>query len=176
MNEAIKKINESISDYLGSRTVSSCIFGLSEAINYDSGGNVVPAIVDVTGELYTNLFDDEFQVGIYHKLNSKEYSTDASNGYGDARKVGETASMSLICYGKRDAVDCYDLERTIVDLINGVSYTDRARRVGCEVTGSLFNRQQVFSAEYSGLPMFLQPNVFIFRITYKISTAQRKCN
>lgn len=127
----------------------------------------IPAIVNNAGECI-NVFGecDLHDVVIYHRLMSKSY--EAKSGYGSRPAYNEVCEMSLIVYGKRQAVNQYNLEKDICRAI--IDATDRS------IGSTDFNAIQVFATEYAGMPFILNPDYFLFKTNYRITSTLNKCN
>lgn len=168
--EQIKQINDIVSEWLESKGVKFSAKLLAEPVMLADGDQLIPAIIDQSGEVNTNIFDDRYSVGLYHKMTGKEYASSTSGGYGDSKSVVETKTMSVIVYGVRSKIDAYELEEKIVSAINSL----KGKAYGI-VKSSLWDRNQVFAGEFNGVKFFLKPNIFLFKINYTITTSHRVC-
>lgn len=168
MKSTIHSINKSITNLIGRGNI--LMHDVAEAVIIrESEDKILPAIVCEDGECDVNLFDDRFDVGLYHKLNGITYNHLA--GWGDESQLKSVHDMSLIVYGKRDFISPYHMEKIIGEAIGGASVGN----VDCTTISADFNRLQVFATEFSGYPFFLQPNVFLFKINYRITINQERC-
>lgn len=171
METKIQKINEalqaSIIALIG-YNATSMLYGLAEPvlIRDTDAEQTLPAIVKCDGECI-NVFKecDVHDVTLYHRLQSKSYTAKA--GYGGRITYDEVCEMSLIVYGFRKAVNPYELEKTLCKAI----IEDSARSIG----STDFNAIQVFATEYSGMPFILNPDFFLFKINYRITSTLNRC-
>ena len=173
METIVKQINDSIAEWLSEKGITPNAQLLAEPILIAdrNGDKLVPAIVDQYGEVNSNIFDDRFPIGFYHKLTGKDYSSDTSRGYGSSKSVVETANMSLVVYGLRSKIHGQEVEQKIVDVINAI----KGKHIGT-IKSISWDRNQVFAGEFSGIQFFLKPNIFLFKINYTISTTHRVCD
>lgn len=161
MNRIINKINIAITDSLKKGDI--LVHGLAEAVLIrESEEKILPAIVCENGECDVNLFDDRFDCGFYHKLNGITYNEVA--GWGDDVRKQSVHDMSIVVYGKRSTFNPYIVEKAVCDAIGKTSKGD----IICLPISADFNRLQVFATEFSGYPFFLQPDVFLFKVNYRI--------
>lgn len=160
----IYRINKAIEDSLSELKVNA--LGIAEPIVIRDGNDVeIPAIILSDGECLSVL-DDDSDVCCYHKITKKTYSTDNKGGYGDSKKVSSESDMSLVIYGFRTKITPYDAEQMITKAIMGL----------CTVTSVDFNRNTLFYQEYSGIRFFLQPDVFLIKINYKLKEKLNSCS
>jgi len=169
----VEKINESIAASTGLNEKAMQLFGLADpVILRDKNGDATfPVIIDADGECHDVLLDDAFDMSLFHRLNKKTYTTDRIKGYGDDPKRVCVHDMSLFVSGKRHAIDVYRLEHLCVAAIEGAG----ARNATTEVTETDFNRIRVFVNEYTGIQFPLQPDIFLFKINYKLTRVQTPC-
>lgn len=168
MNRTIDTINIAIANALAKGHI--LVHGVAEAVLIrESEEKILPAIVCADGECDVNLFDDRFDAGFYHKLNGIGYSEVA--GWGDEIRKQSVHDMSMIVYGKRSCISPYAMEKVVCDAIGKATKGD----VVCLPISSDFNRLQVFATEFSGYPFFLQPNVFLFKVNYRITINPNNC-
>ena len=179
MEQIINAINEAASAFLDCQGIRSNAHGIAEpAIINEANGEeqIRPAIIDEYGEIDCDLFDDRYPVSFYHRLNGKIYTGATNGGYGDTIAYTEESDMSMLVYGVRSVIPACQLEENITHTIQSLQYKQGGTSAYCVVKSVSFDRKQVFLGEYSGIPFFLQPNIFLFRINYKIITARRTSN
>lgn len=171
----VEEINAIIAATTGLNEESMQLFGLADpVIVRDMGGETqIPVIIDADGECHDVLLDDNFDMSLFHRLNKKTYTTITSEGFGNDPKRVCVHDMSLFVSGKRSAIDMYRLEHLCVDAIEKVCAGKK--RVKTEAVDTDFNRIRVFAAEYSGLPFPLQPDIFLFKVNYKLTREQSPC-
>lgn len=168
MNRIINEINIAITKALDKGDI--LVHGLSEAVLIrESEDKILPAIISENGECDVNLFDDRFDCGFYHKLNAVAYNEVA--GWGDSMGRQEVCDMSIIVYGKRSTFSQYMIEKAVCKAIDEATKGD----IICLPISSDFNRLQVFATEFSGYPFFLQPDVFLFKVNYRITINPINC-
>lgn len=167
MNTTISKINNAIAEAVEGDLL---IHGLSEAVLIrESEEKILPAIISAEGECDADLFNDRYDAGFYHKLNGITYNEVA--GWGDYVGKQVVHEMELIVYGKRSAISPYEMEKKVCAAISNATEGD----IICLPLSSDFNRLQVFATEFSGYPFFLQPNVFLFKVNYRITNNPINC-
>lgn len=172
MNNIISNINAQIE--VAAMLGNMALYGVADPIVIrDENDSIFPVIIDNDGECRDVLFDDSKDVSIYHRLNTKTYGTVSTAGYGDIPQRSVVYEMAMIVCGRRDKINVYDMERACVF---GIENTSNAKqRIKCEVITSNFHRPQVFASEYTGVQFPIQPNIFLFKINYKITRTQSPC-
>lgn len=174
MIELVNIINGSIAQQTGLNEGSMNLFGIAEpVIIRDVEDTLIPVVIDPDGECHDVLLDDAFDVSLYHRLNTKSYTTMRNDGYGGEPKRFCVYDMTMYVSGKRRAIDLYRLERICVAAIEGAC--KGSRNASSEAVQTDFNRIRVFSSEYSGLSFPMQPDVFLFKISYKLTRVQSPC-
>ncbi len=179
MELIVKAINDATTAFVESKNLQANVHNIAEPIIIDEVGGVEqvrPAVVDESGEVDSNLFNDRYPVGFYHKLLGKQFVGATNKGYGDNIAYTEESNMSMIVFGVRSMIYANELEENIVRSIQELRYRKSATTAYCVVQNISYDRRQIFSSEYTGVPFFLQPNIFLFRINYKIITAHKSCN
>ena len=177
LEQAVGAINSRMEQSLNS---SPCLegaqlFGLAEPIlrRNEEGEEVFPAIIHPNGEDTYIQLDDDYPIGLYHRLISRTYQS--KKGYGDALSYYAVDEILAICWGFRKYVDPYKLEHLLFSAL-----PDEAKRVV-----SNFDRFSVFNGEFSGVPFFFPESCFLFshryRIQYEVSagcinTEENICN
>jgi len=142
---------------------SKLLYGIAEPVLTRDTENEItlPAIVDEQGECY-DVFNhvDENDIVLYHKLNGISYNkTDA--GYGSKVAYAKEADMSLVVYGRR-AIGRDSVERALCAKLSVTR--------GISLNNTEFGAVQIMATEYAGLPYFLNPDYFIFRINYRVTS------
>lgn len=171
----VEEINAIIAATTGLHEESMQLFGLADpVILRDKNGDATfPVIIDADGECHDVLLDDNFDMSLFHRLNKKTYTTMPSEGFGNDPKRVCVHDMSLFVSGKRSAIDMYRLEHLCVDAIEKVC--TGKKRAKTEVTETDFNRIRVFVNEYTGIQFPLQPDIFLFKLNYKLTREQSPC-
>ena len=175
MNEIVSTINEKIGNEAGLDNVT--LFGVAEPVVRREGDYmdvVIPVIIKPDGECMDVLHDDIRDITSYHRLKQKSYTTIMSKGFGNDPQRAVVYDMSLVVYGKRSAIDFMRLERICVRAIEDVAMRDKS--VQTEVTTTNFNRIEVWQSEYAGLPFPIEPDIFLFKINYKLTRVQSPCH
>lgn len=168
MNRTINNINASIAEALAEKSL--LVHGLAEAVLIrESEEKILPAIISAEGECDVNLFDDMYDAGFYHTLSGITYNEVA--GWGDVVLEQAVHDMAVVVYGKRSQISPYDMEKIVCDSIRNATAGD----IICLPISSDFNRLQVFATEFSGYPFFLQPDVFLFKVNYRITINPINC-
>lgn len=165
MKEYIQSINASISNRLP-KHLEVDVFELAEPILIrDEEDRMLPCIRNgYTGDCAHVLDEaDGFDLVIYHKLNGKTFIRRAASGYGDRPEVTCVCDLSLLVFGKSAKADMYDIETQLEELLS--------MQKDVELQSADFNSVQVWGAEYTGVPYYLDPQFFLFRINYRLSTS-----
>lgn len=170
----VKEIVDNINYQLKTsfENISSLVSGIAEPIIIREDGDVnveskdiyQPAIICNDGECHNVFIDDDYSLGIYHKLNAKTYETLTNKGYGDGLRNICTADLSLICWGFKNSVCAEDLENLIISKFPK----------DVKIVSTDFDRKRVFSSEFQGINFFLPPDVFLFSIKYKVQFEIKK--
>lgn len=168
---AIQRLNDDIraafdNAYRGEKLT---LFGLAEPVLVrDSESETTsPAIVNVKGEchvVYSAL--DYSDVTIYSRLQNIAYEDDPTTSFGSRKGYKQSADVSIVVLGKRK-LGIYNLERLLADAISA-----SGERV---LSSSDFNAVQVWSSEFPGVPYFINPDYFIFKINFRINTSTARC-
>lgn len=173
MEKTIEQINKAVAarviEEFGKTDV--CVFGLAEPVlvrDHESD-TTSPAIVCSDGEcrvVYDAL--DSSIVTIYGRLQSISYERGTTSAYGNSQGYDQVADASLIAIGRR-TINSYRMERVICDVLGSVK--------GCQLASADFNAVQVWASEFPGVPYFINPDYFLFKINYKLSTSTGiRCN
>ena len=146
-------------------------FGLAEPVVRRTNDDAIfPVIIGADCECTDVFVDDDFPIGIYHRLLSKQYSpTDKKMQYGDDYIQIAIVEMILICWALRDKINASadNLERLIYSC-----FPNDAKAVS-----SNFDRRNVFAGEFSGIPFNLPEDVMLFSMKYKFAypATTREC-
>ena len=172
MNEVVSNINALIE--AAAKLGNIALYGVADPIVIrDDSESIYPVIINNEGECHDVLFDDSKDLSLYHRLQSKSYNTTVVAGYGDDPQRSVVYDMSMIVCGKRSSINTYEMEQLCVSAIEGA--TNAKYRVKCEAVNTNFNRMQVFISEYTGVQFPIQPNIFLFKISYKITRVKSPC-
>lgn len=165
MEQFVEQLNNTLASVLdGFKTCKAkTLYGIAEPVLTRDTENEItlPAIVDELGECY-DVFGhvDENDIVLYHKLNSISYSGSEAS-YGSRTTYRKEADMSLVVYGRRtmgrDAV-----EKALCAKLSGTK--------GVSLNNTEFGAVQILATEYAGLPYFLNPDYFLFRINYRVTS------
>ena len=175
MNGIIADINEGIATRSALDHIA--LYGIADPVivrDDEDGDNLFPVVIDADGECHDVLFDDANDVSAFHRLNTKTYQTMRVSGFGDDPQRVVTYDMSLYVSGRRSAIDQYRLEHLCVAAIENAANGEK--RTSTDVVSTNFNRVQVFQSEYTGLQFPIQPNIFLFKINYKLTRIQSVCH
>ena len=164
ISSKIAEINGRIEAQLEAAGIGSLrLFGIAEPIVRRSDDDeIFPVIVGNDGECEEVFTDDDYAVGIYHKLLGKSY--ERTGGFGDEKQDALTYSIELVCWAQRGVMDADRLETLICG----------ALPQWAQPIASSFNRREVFAGEFAGIGFFLPENVILWGMKYKIKTAQRR--
>lgn len=161
MEKVIWKINNDICD-LVKKDVKA--YGLAESVAIRSEEEITfPALILDSGECINVYAEtDMHDITLYHRLNSIAYQDYDGASMGDRRGYTGVADMSLVIFGKRSAINQYDMERIANAAITKHSANTIAR--------SEFNSLQIFATEYMGVNYMMNPEYYLFRINYSITS------
>lgn len=168
MHKLIDSINATIASVF-KNTSDVQIFGLAESVaaRDKSGERVVPAIVFPDGECYDVYgLADIHKATIYHRLQNSQFNSTTS--FGSFKSYEKVSDISLIVFGERK---CYD-QFVLADSISAAI----GKRSDVTLLSVNHNLLQVFSDEYNGLSCFLNPDYFLFRINYRLTSAFDRCS
>jgi hypothetical protein len=162
MEKAIAKINNSICSLISHLDVKA--YGMAESVAIrGEEEKTFPALILDNGECINVYAEtDEHDITLYHRLNSISYQENENAARGDSRGYTSVASMSVVFFGKRKAINQYKLEQ----IANAAITKDNTN----VISGSEFNALQVFASEYMGTTFFIDPEYYLFRINYSITS------
>lgn len=168
MRTFIEKVNNTIVTRLDGVKVNAMGIADPVVISEKDSSVVVPAVISGEDICTSVFFDDVNEIVTYHRVLSKQYAS--AKGFGDDTTNNEVFNNCLIVAGKRP-LDQYD-----IDAICAQSLRDNADKyTKVEVTQSIFDRQSIFNSEYSGVEFPLQPNIFLIKISYKLTRMYSPC-
>lgn len=168
MENFIEKVNATLSEKLSFCDVQ--IHGIAEPLVLSVEESAVLPVINVGGECHSVIHDDVKSVTSYHRLVAKSYEV-TPNGFGDSRAIKEIYNFNLVVIGSREEFDQYEMEtmcsRTLIESADKYNVVAIAQ--------SIFDAQSVFLSEYSGVQYPLPPNLFCFKISYKLTRTQSPC-
>jgi len=163
ITQIVTKINQLIAEKMEKHPCLSgfCTFGLSETITRRySEDEIFPAVVNTDGESMDVFADDDFPLGIYHRLLSKQYAqTNKKERFGDDYVQLIIADLILVCWAFREKTGA------TADELETLIYSSMPEHVS--MTSSNFDRRSVFSGEFSGIPFNVPEDVMLFSMKYK---------
>lgn len=167
MHTIIQSVNEALNSIFSERADVQ-FYGLAESVaaRDKNGEKVVPAIILPDGECYDVYgLADMKDATFYHRLQNSQFSQVQS--FGSAKDYAKVSDVSLIVFGKRKVYDQYVLADTVCSTLGSL------RNITLQSVDH--NLLQVFASEYSGLSCFLDPDYFLFRINYRITSTFDRC-
>lgn len=167
MHSVIQSINE-VLDGIFKPGAKVHFYGLAESVaaRDSKGEKVVPAIVLPDGECFDVYgLADMKDATFYHRLQSSQFGSVQS--FGSTKDYEKTSDVSLIVFGKRQVYDQFVLADTVCAALGKIK--------NVTLQGVDYNLLQVFATEYSGLSCFLNPDYFLFRINYRITSTFNRC-
>lgn len=167
MHDDIQSVNNAILNIF-KKGADVQLYGLAESVAARSkdGEKVIPAIIFPNGECYDVYgLADEKDATFYHRLQSVQYEQKQS--YGSVKSYDKACDVSLIIFGKRKVYDQFVLADSVCSVLGGMH--------NVTLQGVDHNMLQVFASEYSGLSFFLDPDYFLFRINYRITSTYDRC-
>jgi hypothetical protein len=173
IKDAVNRIDEAIKSKMQALDClsSSVFFGVAEPVVrlVDEDEEWFPVVIDNAGEDRYVFVDDDYPLGIYHRIVDKTYVPAPKSTYGEAQALSVQANMKLVCWGLRDRV------MTTSDRIESFVYASLPE-VATPVRSS-FDRFLVFSNEFRGVRFFLPEVAFLFSIDYflRYAPVKREC-
>jgi hypothetical protein len=172
MNGIIDSINARIMDAtecLFGAGISVITFGLAKPIQIaeETMDTSIPAIIDNSGECHYVFTDDNYGMGCYHRLISRNYSRGKESG--NYRDDIETDEILLVCWGLSHILNMQaeEVERKIIIPSIPAKY---------DLVASNFDAKSVLNGEFRNINYLNKPEEFIFSVKYKVSLAfQRRC-
>jgi hypothetical protein len=145
-------------------------FGIAEPIvrSADSSEEWFPVVIDKSGEDRYVFIDDNFSIGIYHRIVDRVYIP-VLNSYGDSPTLTVQTDMKLVCWGLINET------LTNADQVERLIYSSLPAEI--TPTRSTFDRALVFGTEFRGIDFFVPEVAFLFSIDYyfKDTPARRDC-
>lgn len=165
MDKIVLEINEAILAKMEGKSIIT--YGIADPvlIRDEDAEKTLPAIVNTNGECVDVFGEaDMHDITLYHRINGVSYSI--NGGYGSRPSCNTVADMSIVVYGKRSLINQYKLKDELAGVI--------AEKYNLSSVD--FNAIRVFSTEFSGLPFFLNPDYFLFKLNYSVtSTYDNRC-
>jgi len=171
--EQVNKINRSIAENLKQLKCLKCykLFGIAEPfVRRHNKDKWIPAIIDNESEGSYVFADDDYQLGLYHRLLSKAYSVEKKRQYGSDIIETITTDMILVCWvfrrnlGKNGTADTF--ERIVYSSLSNEMLALQSN----------FDRKSVFANEFQGMEFFLPEDVLLFSMRYRFAyPTQRDC-
>ena len=141
------------------------LLGIAEPVvrrNYD-GDEWFPVIVDEYSGDHTVFVDDDYPLGIYHRLLGKTYSTPKDMQFGDEKYQLVTTDMILVCWAFRK----YLGSEGAVDTLERIIYSSMDNDI--TLVSSDFDRLRVFQNEFRNVQFFLPEDVLLFSMRYRFN-------
>ncbi|MDR1221338.1 MAG: hypothetical protein LBL07_00460 [Tannerella sp.] len=164
LEKTVEKINETIVRQLRCKTGNEFpvrTFGIAFPVQIMDGDteSSIPAIVLNDGECHYVFSDDDYPVGLYHRLVSKSYAK--AKGYGDGDLDIETDDVSLIVWGFSNRLNMspVEFEREIV--IPSIPKS-------AVLVSSDFDSHRVIGGEFRNVNYVNRPEEFILSVKYRI--------
>lgn len=184
----IKEIVEIINTNLASTKLSDDarfikkLHGLTDLqpVNYENTQEVIPTLIDITGNTTFSGFDDAYSIVIYHRCTSIT-TLPAPVQFGDGGNTNrENAQMKLVCFADRQRTQLTPQQLGFI-ISAGIQQQLKQNQitnypglygVNIEATSVQFDGPTLFSAEYKlpALAYNLGPNDMYFSIDYSIIT------
>jgi hypothetical protein len=155
------------------------IYGLAQSIIRTQGNEqeLLPALVDHSGDGVYVGFDDQFPLMIYHKMNSLVSALSSQQGFGNAGPDQvNTYQNTMIVYLDRKKLK--KLPDEVYMLIQSVfpegMNIEPFKRISIRFSNVILNSTQVFASEYQGNRYKLPPEKNLFAINYTIESIFKK--
>jgi len=157
------------------------VFGLAQSIIRTVGTEqeLLPGIVNRSGEIEYVGLDDDNAVRIYHRNAGITTARSTSKGYADDQSdVINTYQMVMIVYIDHQKSKMYPdelflfIQANMPDAIKSEPY----KNISIRTTNTIMNSQLVFAGEYAGTEFKLPAEKSLFQINYVIETTfAKKC-
>jgi hypothetical protein len=173
ISEIVQKIDDAIKGKMqGFDCLSdSAFFGIAEPVvrTVKEGEEWFPVVINSKGEDRYVFIDDDYPLGIYHRIIDKTYVPATKDSYGRKQSFKVRANMKLVCWGLRKRV------MTTADRIESFIYASLPE--DATPARSSFDRSLVFSNEFRGIQFFVPEVAFLFSIDYYLEYApsHREC-
>lgn len=160
---------------LGTAFTGARVYGLAQSVvrSTGDGDQILPAVVDLSGEEKYVGLDDAGSVTIYHKANTIAVSEKSNSGYGDRRAFKTYLyGNTMIVFLDRQATKLLPedfilfLEANLEDNLKMENY----RSVIIRIQNIILNSAQVFDSEYKNVPNRINPRYSLFAINYQIES------
>lgn len=157
IHSLINTYNEAIQSAITSARAK--IMGLAQPVYIiDEDEQTIPMLT-VNGEDAYVFIDDEYDFGIYHKLNSKTYTNEQNKGFGDAAKILCTSDFSMVVWCFENNFSADELEQFIV----------KNTPEGYRIYSTNFDKKTVFNQEFSKIDFELNEVTQMFKINYRVT-------
>jgi hypothetical protein len=166
---------------------NALVIGIAQQLPRTNGEKIelLPSYVDNNGEAVYVGPDDDYDLIIYHKINSITVSKgNIKDSYGDDNLFDiNVARIGMVVFGKRDVLKMSNDDLAIYlhaampvaaskQLLKDLTF----RAANINVKDINLNDMQVFMEEFQNMPFFLKPEQFLFKINYTIESAfLKKC-
>ena len=180
IKEVVDYINTSLqSDKLSASVYKTKLMGIAQTgIREDDN---FPMIVDSNGQGVFEAFNDAYNLVIYHRCLSSNYTVDVDKGFGDNNaNMIEEASMKMVVWGNRNSLNLTQ-EQLFFQIISGIT-NNPARSYFTQnglnqppiisIGAVTNNSQDVFNSEFkiNGVSYPIKPEHIYFSINYSITT------
>lgn len=118
-----------------------------------------PAIIErQTGECHYVFVDDDYDIGFYHRLLQKSYST--MKGFGNCDKDVEISDIIVVCWGfiKTTGKSADEIEQILI----------KSMPREAKLISSNFDAYGVFNSEFKKVDYFLSAEQFLFSLRYRV--------
>ena len=161
IKDIIQTINNGLTTAKGSGEIR--INGLCQTVFSEE--KEAPFIVE-NGEDEYPYIDDDYDMGLFHRINNKTYSNISVGGFGDNYKTICTADISCYIWGKERVLSAEDAENWFI----------KNTPSNVQIISTNFNKKQNFDAEFKGYDYDISEDYFFIKITYKVDfKINREC-
>lgn len=187
LNSITNMINVTLKsgNFKGMKFQSSDWNGISDPVETDKGeGNVImqPMIVDDQGECKMLVFDDVFNMVVFHKVEGLDYEVADPNYGKPGTTIQETAQMKMIFSADRSKLLIRPedmIAAAVMDIPKEFLPTDISPLGlnSCVIEMGSVNKDpySVWEENWKGVKFPLSPEDLLFSISYKIVSTFNKC-
>lgn len=184
LNDIVGYINKLIQERLTPYT-NSKYYGITyQSVKNEGNSTIVyPFEIDLNAKAASVAINMKESFIVYHRLQGSTftYPTNGSYGDGDTLNINSTTELQVLVMGWRKEINTSpeQLAMIVADTLPG-SIKEKSinkvgvRQISTQAIGINYDPRAVFNSEYSGIPYFIGPEMFLFSIRYRITGSYLK--
>lgn len=184
LNEIVEFVNTVIKERLKAYS-NSRYYGITyQAVKNEANTTIIyPSEIDINAKAGSVAINMKESFIVYHRLTgtSFTYPTSGNYGDGDTHSVSSATDLQVIVMGWRKKLNGTpeQLAMIIADSLPGSIKEADINKIGIkqistQATGINYDPRTIFNAEYTGIPYFIGPEMFLFSIRYRITGSYLK--